>query len=146
MHIADSYLEVLRRLHRQVRFILHFKYYRCFSCRDSSDQLPLHIAASRGFKNNVALLLRENPEHINIVDCSGRSALLLAAQKNFPAMVSYLLSKNADHEVKDQLGLTAFDWALSNNSPGVIGAFLGTKFWKEVEVRHIGIYRTIFAK
>ena len=106
----------------------------CFSYRDSNCQLPLHIAASHGLKCNVALLLRENPEHVNVVDCSGRSALLLASQNNFPAMVTYLLSQDADYEVKDKFGLTAFDWAVNSNSPEVVQVFLGTKFWKEVEL------------
>jgi ankyrin repeat protein len=58
----------------------------------------------------------------------------LAAQNNFPTSVAYLLSKNADCAVQDQLGLTAFDWAISSDSPEVVQVFLDNKVWKEVKI------------
>ncbi|CAB3995209.1 transient receptor potential cation channel subfamily A member 1-like, partial [Paramuricea clavata] len=98
---------------------------------DANDQLALHIAASKGLKNNVTLLLRENPDFINVIDKSLRSSLLLSAQNNFPTTVAYLLSKNADCAIQDKLELTAFDWAISSDSPEVVQVFLDNKVWKE---------------
>ncbi|CAB3999948.1 transient receptor potential cation channel subfamily A member 1-like isoform X1, partial [Paramuricea clavata] len=98
---------------------------------DENGQLPLHIAASKGLKNNVSLLLRENPDFVDVLDKSSRSPLLLASQNNFPTVVSYLLSKNADYEIQDKLGLTAFDWAVSSNFPAVVQVCLDTNVWKE---------------
>ena len=109
----------------------------CCSYRDANGQLALHIAASKGLKNNVALLLRENPDFVDVLDKSSRSSLLLAAQNNFPTVVSYLLSKNADYEIQDKVGLTAFDWAVSSNFPAVVQVSLDTNVWKEVNILHL---------
>ncbi|CAB3983037.1 ankyrin repeat [Paramuricea clavata] len=98
---------------------------------DANDQLALHIAASKGLKSNVVLLLRESPDFIDIIDNSYRSPLLLAAQNNFPTVVSYLLSKNADYEIQDKLGLAAFDWAVSSKFSRVVEVFLDTNDWKK---------------
>jgi ankyrin repeat protein len=104
------------------------------SYRDANDKLALHIAASKGLKSNVVLLLRESPDFIDIIDNSYRSPLLLAAQNNFPTVVSYLLSKNADYEIPDKLGLTAFDWAVSSKFSRVVEVFLDTNDWKKVNI------------
>ncbi|XP_028398166.1 transient receptor potential cation channel subfamily A member 1-like isoform X2 [Dendronephthya gigantea] len=99
---------------------------------DANNQMALHIAASKGLKKNVALLLQENPDSINIADNSSRTSLLLAAQNNFPNLVSYLLSLNADYEIPDKFGLSAFDWAFSSNSSEVVHVFLKTEVWKKI--------------
>ncbi|XP_028396650.1 serine/threonine-protein phosphatase 6 regulatory ankyrin repeat subunit B-like [Dendronephthya gigantea] len=99
---------------------------------DANNQMALHIAASKGLKKNVALLLQENPDSINIADNSSRTSLLLAAQNNFPNLVSYLLSLNADYEIPDKFGLSAFDWAISSNSSEVVHVFLKAEVWKKI--------------
>ena len=102
------------------------------SCRDINGHLALHVASSKGLKKNVTLLLRENPDYIDIKDNLGRTPLLLAAQNHFPTVVSYLLSENANYEIQDESGQTAFDYAISRKSEEVVKVFLGTKDWKEV--------------
>ena len=36
--------------------------------RDANDQIPIHIATSKGIRNNIELLLREDPDVVDEVD------------------------------------------------------------------------------
>ena len=100
--------------------------------RDEKGQLPIHIAASKGVRGNVELLLRDDPDFVNKVNNLNQSPLLLAAKNGFSDVVSYLLSKDVDYELKDESGLTAFDWAVREKLPGVVEVFLEKNIWKEV--------------
>ena len=114
----------------------------CIS-RDADGQLPVHIAASKGLRCNVVHLLRDDPDFVNKVNNLNQSLLLLATKNGFCDVVSYLLSKNADHELKDKSGLTAFDWAVKRSLPEVVKVFLGKNIWKEVLMQpyfFIGLY------
>ncbi|XP_028403677.1 transient receptor potential cation channel subfamily A member 1-like isoform X3 [Dendronephthya gigantea] len=97
-----------------------------------NNKLPLHLAASQGLKSNVELLLRENPDFIDVTDNLHQSSLILAAQNNFPSVVSHLLSMGANHDIRDHNRLSAFDWAILNTSSEVVKVFLDTEVWKEV--------------
>ncbi len=111
-----------------------------FPCRDTNDQLPIHIAAGKGLRNTVELLLREDPDAVDAVDNHGQSPLLVAAKNGFPNVVSYLLAKNAHYGLKDKLGLTAFDWAVRRTFPDVVQVFLEIDEWKEVNRMNIGLF------
>ena len=102
--------------------------------RDANDQLPIHIATSKGIRNNIELLLREDPDVVDEVDNSDQSPILLAAKNGFPNVVSYLLAKNANYKMKDKYGLTAFDWAVKRSLPDVVQVFLNMDGWKEVNI------------
>ena len=97
-----------------------------------NDQLPIHIAASKGLRNTVEVLLGEDPDVIDAVDNSDQSPLMLASKHGFFDVVSFLLGKNADYSLKDKLGFTAFDWAVKRTLPDVVEVFLERDDWKEV--------------
>ena len=99
---------------------------------DANGQLPIHIAATKGLRCNVELLLRDDPDFVNKINNFDQSLILLAAKNGFSDVVSYLLSKNADYALKDKSGLTAFDWAVKRILPNVVKVFLEKSIWKEV--------------
>jgi ankyrin repeat protein len=99
-----------------------------------NDQLPMHIAASKGHRNSVEILLRESPDVIDAVDNSDQSPLVLASKHGFFDVVSFLLGKNADYSLKDKVGFTAFDWAVKRTFPDVVEVFLERDDWKEVNI------------
>ena len=100
--------------------------------RDKNGQLPIHIAASKGVRSNVELLLRDDPDFIDKVNNFNQSPLILAAKNGFSEVVSYLLSKNADYALMDKAGLKAFDWAVKRTIPDVVEVFLEKNVWREV--------------
>ena len=99
---------------------------------DANDQLPIHIAASKGLRNTVELLLREDPDIVDAVDNADQSPLLLASKHGFSNVASFLLLKNADYKLKDNVGLTAFDWAVRRSLPDVVQVFLERNEWREI--------------
>ncbi|XP_046851415.1 transient receptor potential cation channel subfamily A member 1-like isoform X2 [Xenia sp. Carnegie-2017] len=99
---------------------------------DTNDQIPLHIACSKGFLKNVQLLVQEHPDTIDLIDHSAQTPLILAAKYGFPKIVSYLLASKADFSLKDKIDFTAFDWALQRNLPAIVESFQNTANWKEI--------------
>ena len=97
-----------------------------------NERLPIHIAAAKGLRNTIELLLREDPDVVDAVDNNGQSPLFVAAKNGFPNVVSYLLAKNANHGLKDKFGFAALDWAVKRKFPDVAQVFLEIDEWKEV--------------
>ena len=72
---------------------------------------PLHYAATNGHLPVMGLLL-ENHAYIDAESPNGTTPLMMAAQYGSPAAVKLLLDSGADPSLKNQLGLTAVDFAL----------------------------------
>ncbi len=75
---------------------------------------PLHYAASAGSRQHVAIiaLLLENHAYIDATSPNGTTPLMMAAQYGSNEAVQQLLDEGADPTLKNQLGLTAADFAL----------------------------------
>ena len=75
---------------------------------------PLHYAASGTQPQQVEViaLLLEHYAYIDAASPNGTTPLMMAAQYGTDASVHLLLSEGADPTLKNQLGLTAVDFAL----------------------------------
>ena len=75
---------------------------------------PLHYAASgvEDLHTQMIALLLENHAYIDAASPNGSTPLMLAAQYGTRANAQLLLTEGADPTIKNQLGLTAVDFAL----------------------------------
>ncbi len=71
---------------------------------------PLHYAATGGHTEIITLLL-ENHAYIDAESPNGTTPLMMAAQYGTGAAVQLLLDEGADPMLKNQLNLTALDFA-----------------------------------
>jgi uncharacterized protein len=75
---------------------------------------PLHYAATNGHLAIMELLL-DNHAYIDAESPNGTTPLMMAAHYGSPAAVRLLLEAGADPTLKNQLGLSAIDFALRAN-------------------------------
>ncbi len=75
---------------------------------------PLHYAASAGSAQHTQIiaLLLENYAYIDATSPNGTTPLMMAAHYGSTASVQLLLDEGADPTLKNQLGLTAADFAM----------------------------------
>ena len=71
---------------------------------------PLHYAATNG-QDEVAQLLIDHSAYIDAGSPNGTTPLMMAARGNHITTVKVLLDAGADPTIKNQLGLTALDFA-----------------------------------
>jgi ankyrin repeat protein len=71
---------------------------------------PLHYAATGGHLPVMELLLDQNA-YIDAASPNGSTPLMMAAQYGTPDAVKLLLEAGADPNIRNQLGLTAIDFA-----------------------------------
>jgi ankyrin repeat protein len=71
---------------------------------------PLHYAATRGDVAIIQLLLDESA-YIDAESPNGSTPLMMAAMYGTPESAKFLLQAGADPTIKNQLGLTAADFA-----------------------------------
>lgn len=71
---------------------------------------PLHYAAANGH-DDVAQLLIDNSAYLDAESPNGTTPLMLAARGNHITTAKVLLDAGADSRVKNQLGMTALDFA-----------------------------------
>ena len=71
---------------------------------------PLHYAATNGHLAIIQLLLDEHA-YIDAESPNGSTPLMMAAHYGAPAAVKLLLEAGADPSLRNQLGLTAIDFA-----------------------------------
>jgi len=75
---------------------------------------PLHYAASAGSPQHTRIiaLLLENHAYIDAASPNGTTPLMMAAHYGSTDSVQLLLDEGADPTLKNQLGLTAYDFAM----------------------------------
>lgn len=76
---------------------------------------PLHYAATGGHVEIIQLLL-DNYAYIDAESPNGSTPLMMAAHYGTPAAVKVLLDAGADPRLRNQLGLTAIDFAYKGGS------------------------------
>jgi uncharacterized protein len=87
---------------------------------------PLHYAATAGNVQLMKILL-ENYAYIDAESPNKTTPLMMAAHYGTPGAVKLLLEEGADVSLKNELGLTAIDFAqraLKQDSVDVISAFI----------------------
>jgi len=77
---------------------------------------PLHYAATGGHLAVMELLLEQHA-FIDAESPNGTTPLMMAAHYGSPAAVKLLLEAGADTAMKNQLGMTAIDFARRGNRP-----------------------------
>ena len=90
---------------------------------------PLHYAASDPGENSTAMvrLLLEHHAYIDAESPNKTTPLMMAAHYGTPGVVKLLLEEGADPLIKNQLGLTAIDFAQRagrGSSAEIIAAFV----------------------
>ena len=87
--------------------IMNSNYFIMFY-RDHFMQSPLHISAKRNLYQFISLFISRGAD-INAQDEGGRTALLIAAEKNNIEFVTILLFEIADPSIKNAKGLRAYE-------------------------------------
>jgi ankyrin repeat protein len=94
---------------------------------------PLHYAATNGHLAVMQLLIEENA-YLDAESPNGSTPLMMAAHYGTPSAVKLLLESGADPTLKNNLGLSAIDFAHQANrleSAAIIGAFVRGRRPKE---------------
>lgn len=87
---------------------------------------PLHYAATGGHEDIIQLLL-DNDAYIDAASPNGSTPLMMAAMYGTSAAVQLLLEAGADPSLKNNLGLTAIDFASKvqkTDSVAIIAKFI----------------------
>ncbi|CAJ8052075.1 ankyrin repeat-containing protein [Burkholderia pseudomallei] len=77
---------------------------------------PLHYAATNG-NDEVVKYLVDKSAYIDAASPNGTTPLMMAARGNHGSTVTLLLEQGADPALKNQLGITALDFAKHYNAP-----------------------------
>ncbi|WP_156924614.1 ankyrin repeat domain-containing protein [Burkholderia sp. WSM2230] len=80
---------------------------------------PLHYAAANGHDDIVKLLL-DNSAYVDAGSPNGTTPLMMAARGGHVSTVKLLLDNGADLTVKNQIGMTALDFAKTYKEPDVV--------------------------
>ena len=73
------------------------------------------VSSSQGDALGVAKLLLDNSAYVDAASPNGTTPLMMAAMYGSPEAVKLLLEESADPTLKNQLGLTAIDFARRAN-------------------------------
>jgi ankyrin repeat protein len=77
---------------------------------------PLHYAVTKG-STAIMRLLIENHAYLDAASPNGTTPLMMAAHYGTPMATKLLLEEGADPTIKNQLGLTALEFARRANKP-----------------------------
>jgi len=91
--------------------------------RDDYGRTPLHIAASENHTIDMQVLFDLGAD-INAQDDQGRTPLMYAAADGKKDASVLLVSRQANWDIKDVDGMTAYNWSRSGGNSGLI-RFLG---------------------
>src|ERR1700761_2599759 len=80
---------------------------------------PLHYAAANGHDDVVKVLL-DHSAYVDAGSPNGTTPLMMAARGGHVSTVKLLLDNGADLTVKNQIGMTALDFAKTYKEPDVI--------------------------
>ncbi|ABI87383.1 MULTISPECIES: ankyrin repeat domain-containing protein [Burkholderia] len=80
---------------------------------------PLHYAATNG-QDAVVKILLDHDAYIDTASPNGTTPLMMAARGNHATTVNLLLDQGADPQVKNQLGITALEFAKHYKAPDAI--------------------------
>ncbi|KVG38017.1 ankyrin repeat domain-containing protein [Burkholderia ubonensis] len=80
---------------------------------------PLHYAATNG-QDAVVKVLLDHDAYIDTASPNGTTPLMMAARGNHASTVNLLLDQGADPQVKNQLGITALEFAKHYKAPDAI--------------------------
>ncbi|MGZ2745129.1 ankyrin repeat domain-containing protein [Burkholderia stagnalis] len=80
---------------------------------------PLHYAATNG-QDAVVKVLLDHDAYIDTASPNGTTPLMMAARGNHGSTVNLLLDQGADPQVKNQLGITALEFAKHYKAPDAI--------------------------
>lgn len=83
---------------------------------NKQEMVKLLFAAVKSGNTLRVNELLENGFDVNITTPFGRTALMLAAQRNDMSMTSFLLSKGANPKLKTKTNMTAALWAKNETS------------------------------
>lgn len=86
---------------------------------------PLHYAATGGHVEIIKLLLEEHA-YIDAESPNGSTPLMMAAMYGTAAAAKLLMEEGADPSIKNELGLTAIDFAQKANRQDVVEAIAKT--------------------
>lgn len=89
--------------------------------QDHSLNTALMLAMSLGDFSTVQLLVESAKVDVNVQNGEGLTALMVAAVRNKPAFINYLIERGARVDLEDTKGRTAFMWALYYNNLGIAG-------------------------
>ena len=107
-----------------VRVLLNYK--ANANLANHNGHTPLHLAATKGFAETASMLLKYAPSiEVNALDNKGRTALLLASEAGYLAVVKLLLEVNADKTLKDARGNDANAAAGAVGHQHVVAALMG---------------------
>jgi ankyrin repeat protein len=80
---------------------------------------PLHYAAANGHDDIVKVLL-DHSAYVDAGSPNGTTPLMMAARGGHVSTVKLLLDNGADLTVKNQIGMTALDFAKTYKEPDVV--------------------------
>ncbi|WP_179403989.1 ankyrin repeat domain-containing protein [Burkholderia guangdongensis] len=80
---------------------------------------PLHYAATNGHDDVVKILL-DHSAYIDTASPNGTTPLMMAARGDHGSTVTLLLDQGADPAVKNQLGITALEFAKHYKAPDAV--------------------------
>ena len=80
---------------------------------------PLHYAAANGHDDIVKVLL-DHSAYVDAGSPNGTTPLMMAARGGHVSTVKLLLDNGADLSVKNQIGMTALDFAKTYKEPDVV--------------------------
>jgi len=106
-----------------------------YSNYTSAQEAPLHLAAQRGHKDVVQLLLSHSAE-VDLTDKNGWTALQWAASRGHKDVVDVLLRHSADVNAKDFWGGTALHWAAWQGHKDVVELLLSHSADVDVDAKN----------
>jgi ankyrin repeat protein len=94
--------------------------------KDVYNMMPLHYAASFGWREEVFFLL-DNKADVNAKNIDGTTPLLFSAYANNQTLAEPLIAHKADVNVKDNKGVTPLHWAARMHNADMVELLLTNK-------------------